>query len=163
MGFQIMLDQANCFYICAKMCENKIEKFKGRLDIFATPMITNLSLACEIYIKTLLDYQKKSIKKNHKLNELFELLSVDEQEQIRTAVENNYGIIMDSNDKPLIDTVADTFAKWRYSYESSHVDCDISYLFALTEAVRNVCCARIYKLSWKEYCKTAKITSDLWE
>ena len=27
MGFQIMLDQANCFYICAKLCESKMKKF----------------------------------------------------------------------------------------------------------------------------------------
>ena len=63
MGFQIMLDQANSFYICAKLCESKVKKFEGRIDIYATPMIVNLSFACEVYIKTLLDYWGEREKK----------------------------------------------------------------------------------------------------
>ena len=45
-----MLEQANSFYVCAKMCGNKMKKLEGRIDIYATPMIVNLSFACEVYI-----------------------------------------------------------------------------------------------------------------
>lgn len=38
MGFQLMLEQANSFYVCAKMCGNKMKKLEGRIDIYATPI-----------------------------------------------------------------------------------------------------------------------------
>lgn len=162
MGFQIMLDQANCFYICAKLCESKMKKFEGRFDIYATPMIVNLSFACEVYIKTLLDYLGEREKRGHKLNELIDLLPYEVKKQIFEAVEEKHGTLINPFGIPLINTVADAFQKWRYSYEATRVSCDIGYLFALTEAVRNVCCKTIYGLSWAEYCKTAKIDLDLW-
>lgn len=162
MGFQIMLDQANSFYICAKLCESKMKKFEGRTDIYTTPMIVNLSFACEIYTKTLLDYLANSGKRGHKLNQLIDLLPYEVKEQIFEAVEEKYGTLITPFGIPLINTVADAFQKWRYSYEATRVSCDIGYLFTLTEAVRNVCCKTVYRLSWEEYCKTAKIDSDLW-
>ena len=75
MGFQLMLEQANSFYVCAKMCGNKMKKLEGRIDIYATPMIVNLSFACEVYIKTLLDFRDYK-------SEEFNLVPVDYQEEI---------------------------------------------------------------------------------
>ena len=94
MGFQVMLDQANCFYICAKLCESKMKKFEGRFDIYATPMIVNLSFACEVYIKTLLDYWGEREKRGHKLNELIDLLPYEMKKQIFEAVEEKYGTLI---------------------------------------------------------------------
>ena len=127
-----------------------MKKLEGRIDIYATPMIVNLSFACEVYIKTLLDYLENGSKKSHKLNELLEALPDEKKSRILKEVEEKHGAL------------ADAFAKWRYSYEVSRVSCDIGYLFALTEAVRNMCCETIYGLSWEKYCKTARINSDLW-
>ena len=137
MGFQLMLEQANSFYVCAKMCGNKMKKLEGRIDIYATPMIVNLSFACEVYIKTLLDYLENGSKKSHKLNELLDALPDEKKSRILKEVEEKHGALADAFGIPVIDTVADAFAKWRYSYEVSRVSCDIGYLFALTEAVRN--------------------------
>ena len=162
MGFQLMLEQANSFYVCAKMCGNKMKKLEGSIDIYATPMIVNLSFACEVYIKTLLDYLENGSKKSHKLNELLEALPDEKKSRILKEVEEKHGALSDAFGIQVIDTVADAFAKWRYSYEVSRVSCDIGYLFALTEAVRNMCCETIYGLSWEKYCKTARINSDLW-
>ena len=87
MGFQLMLEQANSFYVCAKMCGNKMKKLEGRIDIYATPMIVNLSFACEVYIKTLLDYLENGSKKSHKLNELLEALPDEKKSRILKEVE----------------------------------------------------------------------------
>ena len=82
-----MLEQANSFYVCAKMCGNKMKKLEGRIDIYATPMIVNLSFACEVYIKTLLDYLENGSKKSHKLNELLEALPDEKKSRILKEVE----------------------------------------------------------------------------
>ena len=50
----MMFDQANSFYICAKLCEDKLKNDAARFDMYLTPQIVNLALACEIYLKTLL-------------------------------------------------------------------------------------------------------------
>ena len=46
-----MLEQANSFYVCAKMCGNKMKKLEGRIDIYATPMIVNLSFAAKYILR----------------------------------------------------------------------------------------------------------------
>ena len=108
-----MLDQANSFYICAKLCESKVKKFEGRIDIYATPMIVNLSFACEVYIKTLLDYLGEREKRGHKLNELIDLLPYEMKKQIFEAVEEKYGTLINPFGIPLINTVSDAFQKWQ--------------------------------------------------
>ena len=94
MGFQLMLEQANSFYVCAKMCGNKMKKLEGRIDIYATPMIVNLSFACEVYIKTLLDYLENGSKKSHKLNELLDALPDEKKSRILKEVEEKHGALL---------------------------------------------------------------------
>ena len=161
MGVQIMFDQANSFYICSKLCKRELNENSGSNDLFAIPRIVNLTFACEVYLKTLLASSKTNVEKKHRLNDLYDALPDEDRFFIETYMETRYPL-RDVFGSRFIDVEADDFVAWRYIYEKDTLSCDIGYLEALAETLQELCCMRIYELSWKRYCKTANINSDLW-
>ena len=169
MGFQIMFDQANSFYICALLCKKKLDEKPPRHDLYSTPEIVNLAFACEVYIKTLLDFYNIEVKREHKLNKLFDLLPDDISDSINKRTFSEYPIysainkqiLTDAFGIKLLDKNADAFYKWRYSYEEHTLSCDVGFLLAFAKALRDECCFRLYGLDWEKYCDICKINSDL--
>ncbi len=164
-----MFDQANSFYICANLCKRELDKKPQRHDLYSTPEIVNLAFACEVYIKTLLDFYGIEFGKKHKLNELFALLpekmrnEIDKQtffiHPVYSAI--NRQILTDPLGRKLLDVEADAFVNWRYSYEKYPLSCHVGFLRAFSEVLRDECCARLYKINWADYCKISKINLDL--
>ena len=60
-----------------------------------------------------------------------------------------------------LELVSKAFTDWRYSYEKDRLSCDVGYLVALADALKEGCSQLIFEISWNEYCKNNKLNSDL--
>ena len=157
MGFQIMFDQANSFYLCAHLCEKELDRQPGRHDLYSTPMIVNSAFACEVYIKTLLDFYNIPAGKKHNLDDLFQLLPDEVKDSITKNDCSLSGRMTDAFGLSLLKAVSDAFVTWRYSYEKSTLSCDVGFLKTLTKVLQAECASRLYGLTWEQYCKLARI------
>lgn len=90
-----------------------------KLDVLDTkevfPKIVNASFSCELYIKIILKILNTSFNRNHKLKDLFELLPIDLQDDVR----KKYNSIPNRNlnfDEELSRST-EAFVNWRYIYE----------------------------------------------
>ena len=156
-----MFDQANSFYVCAKLCERELDEHPTRHDMYSTPQIVNLAFACEVYLKSLLNFYKIDFGKSHKLNELLNMLPDEVRNSIENRTFDKRPVLFDAFGYKLIDKIADAFVEWRYSYEVSRLSCEIGYLNALADSIKEECCMRLFNTNWEAYCMTVKINSDL--
>lgn len=107
---------------------------------YAYPCVTNAAFACELAMKAIYarEYPYKDICKQHKLNELFNQLSVNAQTQIEALYNNGVSSL------PLKDLLIESnaaFVDWRYAYEkvvSSHPHELIAFGEALMEYLKSV-------------------------
>lgn len=78
---KLALAEAEAFYKTACMAEN--EHFKrDTISGFLFPFVVNLSLACELYMKSIMIFTSKegTFLKEHDLKKLFDELNADIQE-----------------------------------------------------------------------------------
>lgn len=156
-----MFEQANSFYAFAMLGSKEAEKDPMCNVYFSAPQIVNLALACEIYLKTLLACAGITIRE-HRLSTLLRKVPEDYQNKINTLLYQRYPITQNAFGYPHIELLSNAFTEWRYSYEAKSLSCDISYLKAFAETLRDVCCSEVHGMSWAEYCKIYEINSDLW-
>ena len=148
----IMFDHANGFYLCAELCEKAFDSKTLRWDLYSTPSSVNLAFACEIYLKTLLfciDNEKPI--KQHRLNDLIALLPEDVKDSIMQSVYMKFPLEKNAWGESYLNLVSDTFTEWRYSYEKYQLSCEIGYLRALADSLKEECAHRIFGISWDEY------------
>lgn len=157
MNCGLMFDQANSFYICDGLCEKELKKRPKRHDLYSTPQIVNLALACEIYLKTLLVFRDAKIGKKHKLNELFDSLPESDKNIIDRETFRRYPFPSPFRQRK-IDVEANAFVQWRYSYEKYRISCDVGYLEALAKTLQEYSCKTIFNLTWEQYCQRSYIT-----
>lgn len=158
----MMFDQANSFYICAKLCEDKLENGVSRFDMYSTPQIVNLALACEIYLKTLLFcIDDKTPVKAHRLDDLVKMLPADIKDSLMQSVSERFPTMNNVWGFSYLELVSKAFTDWRYSYEQDRLSCEVGYLMALADALKEECSQLIYEISWNEYYKSNKLNSDL--
>lgn len=156
-----MFEQANSFYAFAMIGSKEAEKYPMCNVYFSAPQIVNLALACEIYLKILLEHTGVTVKE-HRLSALLHKVPKDYQNRINTLLYQRYPFTQNAFGCPYIELLSNAFVEWRYSYEAQSLSCDISYLKAFAETLRDVCCSEVHGKSWAEYCKTHEINSDLW-
>lgn len=171
MMLQVMFEHASSFLMSAELCAEETERQKKHFDLLGTPEIVNLAFACEVYIKTLLEFYRIKSKKNHKLNELFAQLPDDVQQEVKQQSFQKHPeynrltgkILTNSFGMDLLDLEANAFADWRYVYEAKRgcVSCDVGFLRAFAVTLRDFCCERLFRMNWEEYCKTYEINLDL--
>ncbi len=158
----MMFDQANSFYICAKLCEDKLENGALRFDMYSTPQIVSLALACEIYLKTLLFcIDDKTPVKAHRLDDLVKMLPADISDNLMQSVYKRFPAINNVWGFSYLELVSNAFIDWRYSYEKDRLTCKVGYLVALADALKEECSQLIFGINWDEYCKNNKLNSDL--
>lgn len=90
-------------------------------------------LACEIYMKSIVYFEKRHDGKQcrgHKLNELFYLLPDSHKEVIKKEVEDVEAILP---------SVGDAFESLRYDYELNRIHGNYLLLFDLMEVLRTMC------------------------
>ncbi len=134
----MMYDQANAFSDCANKC---FEKEEDTLKIveYSKVGIVNSAFACELYLKALLKYYKVTIKKEHKLKDLFDKLPEDNQRNINNKVLKLYGRLNDIWGFSLLEQVSNAFIDWRYCYEKDRLRCETGFLLAFRDSLREEC------------------------
>lgn len=103
------------------------------------PVIVNLALACELYIKALLMLQQEcsTVIEEHRLNILFG----DLDGAIQTKIIQDAGI---ANWDEFITDSANAFVKWRYYYEQDKsMIGHISGLFKFADVLDKICNEKI--------------------
>ena len=148
MSLQEMFDEACAFADCADMCKNvENSHFMG----YGTPYIVNSAFACEVFIKLLLA-KNNIIKKEHKLKNLFDDLPVNVQESIKQNVLEHYIGWRNVLGLDYLEQISNAFVDWRYGYESIGVlSCDIGFLDAFRNALREQCTNDVFGITWEEY------------
>ena len=160
MGFQLMFDQAISFDICGSLCKKRLIEEPARNELYLIPMVVNLSFACELYIKTLLEFLRIPLKKEHYLDDLYNLLPQDVHNSIESAWNTQ---CLDANQPfdVLLTTNKNAYYDLRYCYEQKESLCAKYFFTKFSKILREECCQRIYGREWKAYCKTAEIELDL--
>ncbi|MFV0240913.1 MAG: hypothetical protein ACK5H4_12855 [Lacrimispora sphenoides] len=77
-----MLDTARAFFKAAKMCNEPSYKEMGWVHPLLIPIVVNISLACELFMKTLMKINDGTLIGEHNLLKLFNALP----EKVRSDV-----------------------------------------------------------------------------
>lgn len=148
-----MFRHACAFADCAEIIGHTPQSVVDRTKWYIAPKVANMAFACEIYLKTLLFYNKISYIKEHKMENLYALLPETYKEIIEQETLQRYGKTKDAFGFDYIDGVSDAFQKWRYSFEFTHLRIEVDYIRMLCELLRDVCCRDLFQMSWDKYRK----------
>lgn len=122
---------ANGFYDLIKTncdIQNPEISSKAHLEMY----LALAGLACEIYMKSIIyneNLHNSKKMKGHKLDELFSMLPIDVQNNLKTQF-SNIGTILPS--------VGDLFMTLRYDFELNQIQGDYFIIFDLMEALSNI-------------------------
>lgn len=103
-------------------------------------IVVNGALACELYLKSLLSDETRT----HKLDKIYGLLEISEQEEIKKRTianmrectnEGNWG---DEQFYINLSSVSNAFVKWRYFYEGGAKTASLEFIKAFMSAIREV-------------------------
>lgn len=124
-----MLNTATAFLNAAKRCNEPSFQQLGWSHPLLVPIVTNVALSCELFLKTILRENNAS-KKEHNLLKLFESLPEGTRRDIIGS--NNYqDFISKLNQNSCL------FQEWRYIYEYHLRSLNISFLFDFAERLSN--------------------------
>lgn len=158
-----MFKHACAFVGCAKFCEKEPWNIEKRLPDYTVADIVNSAFACEIFLKTLLLYNGKTIeeikKTKHGIEELWKFLKTVNP-TISADIEKRVINTFQSTDMSFFDTamstISDAFVTWRYIYESHGATIHINFLRIFREVLQEVCCETLYHMTWNDYTKGAE-------
>lgn len=153
-----MFKHACAFRDCAHFCEKEPWDVEHRMPSHTVSGIVNSAFACEIFIKSLLVYHGFMIEeiKGHKLMELWEKLKQKDIELADSVEKKMEEVFCSNNDfsfSDLLENISNAFEYWRYIYEKSGGTIYINFLRIFRDLLRNVCCEKLYNLTWSEYTK----------
>ena len=149
--FDSMVGIANAYKNSAELMKigNLLTKFfasrqgvtapQGRpleFDCEILPRILLYSLNIEIQLKALYLADSDQKVKSHDLEDLFNRLAAARQQEIIGKMPQPYNVEADFR-KVLHDN-KDIFVDWRYSYEQSQLECNISFLNYLSSALAGI-------------------------
>lgn len=99
----------------------------------ANAVFANMAFACELYLKSMLVYEKCQLVKGHWLNELFEQLG---DQEIKNTIKRK----VNRTDFDLcIKEVSKCFEVIRYAYEYKEMVCDVKFLLIFMFSLHDVC------------------------
>lgn len=105
-------------------------------DCEILPRILLYSLNIEIQFKALYLADADTKSKGHDLEDLFNKLAPTRQQEIIGKMPKPYNIEVDFR-KVLHDN-KETFIEWRYSYEQKQLECNVSFLHMLSNALAGI-------------------------
>lgn len=128
-----IFQQALNFKYCAERCTMKIRQ--DNIEYLPIPCVVNLGLSSELFMKSIiLELTPNTIIQNHKLNELFNLLPLNIQEEIKQKIN-------DDNFDSLLKDNGNVFYEMRYIYEDIFISA--KYNLKFFEDLNNI----LYKIS----------------
>ena len=124
-------EEARTFLKLSEQLENDEETLLS--GIF--PFVVNSALACELFLKTIImiNSTPPQIVKAHELTTLFNLLSADDQINIKELFSQRMKHDFDS----LIEEMSNTFVKWRYAYEQETIKINITGILTLAQVLND--------------------------
>ena len=131
---QKMLTVANSFFYAAEVCDDSWtpptdERYKQLL----IAIFVNRAVACEIFIKALLQNEHIPLTKEHNLKTLFDLLPL----KIQAELKNCYAQ-MDSSIEDKLNLIADSFIEIRYAYEYSSLSIEPPFLESFARNLQEI-------------------------
>lgn len=154
---QQMFRHACAFSDCADFAMKEFDPGITNVEWYTTPAIVNSAFACEVFLKTLIQYNNIPLKKEHELKELYELLPEDDKEWIKQETLIKYPVgWKDGFGIERLLNISDAFVKSRYNYEyvpkkRGSMQIDIGFLNAFRNTLRDVCCFQLFHVKWDEY------------
>ena len=138
----LALAEAEAFYKTACIAEEEHIRLDWNSD-FLFPFVVNLSLACELYMKSIMIFTSKDNEflKTHDLSKLFKKLNADIQEKLRSSFEKKekkLSIFLEQHKNHFVD--------FRYAFEEK----DKSLCVFSTDLSNFVNCLRNYCLGLKK-------------
>lgn len=127
----------------ARLCAGKYPSGDIVTRKYIIPEIVNIAFSCEVFIKSMLICEKAKYGKNHKLHELFKLLSLSVQDEVVTGVTQKLGIEAGSFDE-LLKQNGSCFYEWRYYYELDVTPANIGFLRALCDSFHPIAEKYVY-------------------
>ena len=110
----IAFSTAESYHELVIMAENS-----GGIDL--APIVTNITFACELYLKAIILYKQGSVKPVHSIEELFNQLDEEDKEIIK-----NSSKIFDWTQ--FMEELDAAFVTWRYLYEN----CQLNKCFSIS-------------------------------
>lgn len=122
-----MFRQACAFAECGKHCEIEPLPFSMRKSNFTIAGMVNSALACEIFLKTILQYYTNSYPGVHELNTLWANLKENNPniaKEISATVDSIYSTSQPNIIERVLEikSISKTFPHWRYIYEKEPLD-----------------------------------------
>lgn len=149
---QQMFRHACAFADCADFAMQVFCHDKEINGWYPTPAVVNSAFACEVFLKALLKYNDISVKKEHRLKELYEYLPEKPREWIRLTVIDHYGQWSDCFGRDYLENISNAFTDWRYSYESDRLmSIYHGFLTTFRNTLREACCQLFFQKTWDEY------------
>lgn len=131
----ICLDEARAFYEVGKGCVNAERVLPP--DRFIYPAIVNLAFSCELHFKALMIWRSadRSFKMGHKLVDLFNHLSIVDQNGIKGLCVST---IPGRSFEDSIEELDKAFDNWRYAFQDSEED-NVCTIYDLVRFAGVVC------------------------
>jgi hypothetical protein len=121
----------------ARLCAGKYPNSDIVTRKYIIPEIVNIAFSCELFIKSMLICEKTVYGKNHKLHELFKLLSLLVQGEVIIEVTQKLSIETGSFDE-VLERNGNCFYEWRYYYELDVTPANIGFLRALCDSLHPI-------------------------
>lgn len=143
-GRQVVMKEKEPNYLLfSNTCFLSKSIFYSTLGRMYIPGIVMQAFAAELYLKALIVYEGKQIKKIHKLDALFGMLDEVEKNIITASmmaeIRNAKGISeSEYGETELLDDftkAANIFEDWRYFFESGTVSADLDFMKALNDVL----------------------------
>lgn len=119
------------FLDAAKTCNNPKIQEDGWNHHLIVPIITNMSFACELFLKAILKHDGIQQKKIHKLDGLFNELRDDRKREI-VGFENAEEFMIQ------LTNISNLFEEWRYIYERYPSSVEYNFLCELSDRLLSI-------------------------
>lgn len=129
LNLSVCINEADSFLWVAQKIEDSDEFLCGGMY----PFTVNVAFACELYMKAILIHNSAdgTIAKGHKLDELFNALPNDAQNQIETLFNKKLKHDLHS----LLEEISTAFVEWRYAFEGG-VRINVTGILTFATALR---------------------------
>lgn len=149
-----MFMHACTFCECADLVSQKGKHDTAPIGFYDMPALVNSAFACEVFLKTILNWYDIKPPKSHKLKDLYEAIP----EEIQTFIKSKFhyrGGWISSSGLTHLEILSDAFYDFRYIYEydfnKGGYCIEISFLTVFRDALRDCCSRLLFGIPWEQY------------
>lgn len=123
---------AKSYVHAAERCEITRQISENQIEVLLVPAITNRAFAIELFLKALLLTEGKE-EEGHRLDKLFKKLSLENRKRIIEAFGSE-----ESQFERNIESISNTFVKWRYIHEAKEASLNLEFLKRLSYTMQKI-------------------------